>query len=198
VTRWRLCAAGAGRECAPAALFRASGRPLSFTLRRLVLARALVMLLIAPLVVTGCASLRNQPDGMCAEIARFANSTGDASAHKVELVNDWGGPISQQESQKGDFTLYVKRCDHGGYDPAKVLCAYLMEHTSTEFPYNTVRRALLCLNDPATSPYTARGAAYSAVTASSRSALYVHPHMQVGLEYSEEREALIISAQQVK
>jgi hypothetical protein len=135
---------------------------------------------------------------MCTQIAKFANSLADGSAHSVELINDWGGPLSQAESQKGDFTLYVKSCNHKGFDPGKVLCAYLMENTSTEFPYNNVRRALLCLNDPTTTRYTARDATYAAVNAVSQRALGVHPHVEVGIDYSEERETLTISAQQVK
>ncbi len=48
---------------------------------------------------------------MCAEISRFANSSTDRLVHKVDLINDWGGLISEEESQKkGDYTMYVKQC----------------------------------------------------------------------------------------
>jgi hypothetical protein len=41
VNGWWLRTAGAGRQCAPAALIGASGRPLNFTVRRRVSAQSL-------------------------------------------------------------------------------------------------------------------------------------------------------------
>jgi hypothetical protein len=146
----------------------------------------------------GCAALRNQSDAMCAEIAKFANSSTDASTHSVGLINDWGGPLSEEESQKqGDYTMYVKQCRHDDYSPGKDLCAYLMAHTSTEFPGNNVRRALLCLNDPASRRYTAPRTEFTTMTFSSRSALHVRSTVLVTVAYSEPEEMLTISAQKV-
>ena len=146
----------------------------------------------------GCAALRNQSDAMCAEISKFANSSTDNSVHKVALINDWGGPISEEESRKqGDYTMYVKQCRHDDYDPGKGLCAYLMEHTSTEFPDNNVRRALVCLNDPVSRPYTTPRTPYTTVKFSSRTALYVRSNVLVTVAYSDQEEMLAISAQKV-
>lgn len=73
----------------------------------------------------GCAALHSQSDAMCAEISKFANSSTDTSIHNVALINDWGGPISQEESQKqGDYAMYVKQCMHDDYSPGKDLCAH--------------------------------------------------------------------------
>jgi hypothetical protein len=133
---------------------------------------------------------------MCAEIAKFANSSTDTSIHNVALINDWGGPISQEESQKqGDYAMYVKQCRHDDYSPGKDLCAYLMENTSTEFPDINVRRALVCLNNPASRRYTARRTQFTTVTVSSRSALHVRSNVLVTVAYSEPEEMLSISAQ---
>ena len=159
---------------------------------------ALLLLILVLSSTGGCALLRKQSDAMCAEISKFANSSTDRSVHKVDLINDWGGPISEEESRKqGEFTMYVKQCRHDDYNPGKGLCAYLMEHTSTEFPDNNVRRTLVCLNDPVSRLYTAPRTQYTTVKFSSRTALYVRSNVLVTVAYSEQEEMLTISAQKV-
>ena len=157
---------------------------------------ALLALTVVLTSIGGCAALRNQSDAMCAEISKFANSSTDRSVHKVDLINDWGGAISEEESQKkGDYTMYVKQCKHDDYDPGKGLCAYLMENTSTEFPDNNVRRALLCLNDPISRAHTTPRTHYTSVKFPSRTALHVRSNILVTIAYSEQEEMLTISAQ---
>ena len=159
---------------------------------------ALLVLMLVLSSTGGCEALRNQSDDMCAEIAKFANASTDRSVHTVDLINDWGGPISEEESRKqGDYTMYVKQCRHGDYIPGKGLCAYLMEHTSTEFPGNNVRRALVCLNDSVSRPYTASRTQYTTMKFSSRTAMYVRSNVLVTVAYSEQEEVLTISAQKV-
>ena len=155
-----------------------------------------MVLSVVLLTTGGCAALRHQADAMCAEISEFANSSTDRSAHAVDLINDWGGPIAEKESQKeGNYTMYVKQCKHADYDPGKRLCAYLMENTSTEFPDNNVRRALVCLNDPISRPYTVPRTQYTNVKFSSRTALHVRSNVLVTVAYSQQEEMLTISAQ---
>jgi hypothetical protein len=122
------------------------------------------------------------------QIASFANSLTDQSLHKVELINDWGGPLSEKED-----SIYFKRCEHGGFGPEKALCAYLMEHTSTEFPSNNVRRALVCLNTEESRPYMTRHPEYTTLKVHSSTAKYVRGRATVGVDYSAEQEMMTIS-----
>ena len=42
--------------------------------------------------------------------------------------------------------IVAKRCQHEGYEPAKNVCAYLMEYGSTEFTGEVVKDAVSCLS----------------------------------------------------
>jgi hypothetical protein len=42
--------------------------------------------------------------------------------------------------------IAAKRCEHGGYNPAKNVCTYLMEYGSTEFTGADVKDAVSCLS----------------------------------------------------
>jgi hypothetical protein len=103
--------------------------------------------ILAPIFIfciSGCLSTSQERDTICSEIAAFANASTDFDVHLVELTNDWG--CNYQKQKGGEFAMACKTCTHGTYDPAKKLCSYLMENTSTEFPANNFRRALSCLD----------------------------------------------------
>ncbi len=61
----------------------------------------------------------------------------------MQFTTDWGGVFS---SEKDVFA--EKRCEHEGAEPAKILCGYLMENTSTEFAALNINRALRCIGAP--------------------------------------------------
>jgi hypothetical protein len=96
-------------------------------------------------VLAACASTtpRAEPDDMCRQIADFANASDDGSPHEVRLITDWGGTSC---STPTEVALACKACSHDAYPPGKQLCAYLMEHTATEFSQMNLARALSCLN----------------------------------------------------
>jgi Methyltransferase domain len=50
----------------------------------------------------------------------------------------WGSGF---KGSGNELALYAKRCDHNGYEPAKAVCAYLMEHGATEFSGNNAQNA---------------------------------------------------------
>ena len=70
---------------------------------------------------------------MCAEMARFANSTPLGETRSVNLVTDWGN--------------LTKACSDGGTKSGKEFCDWLIQNTSTEFQHHNIRRALVCLGD---------------------------------------------------
>lgn len=80
---------------------------------------------------------------MCRQIADFANASEDGSPHEVRLITDWGGTSC---STPTELSIACKGCSHDAYPPGKQLCAYLLEHTSTEFSQMNFARVLSCLN----------------------------------------------------
>lgn len=90
-----------------------------------------------------CAATPDEPGGLCAHMAAFANAAANDGTHKVRFTTDWGamwepeGPDGQQK--------YAKACEHEAYAPAETLCDYLMDNTSTEFMGSNARRAFRCM-----------------------------------------------------
>ena len=154
--------------------------------------RAATIAALVCLSATACSPALRQTDGMCHELASFANASVDASPHVVTLINDWGGPLSEQEN-----SLFVKGCGHDEYEPAKALCAYLFEHTSTEFPEHNLRRVLRCLGDDRREEPKSRSPDGPRIY-SSRSALYVRPGILVRITYPSSPETLEIFVQNLR
>lgn len=97
--------------------------------------------LLAIALAPGCASIGPLHDPLCAEIVRFANAVEPGTVARVTLCADWGPRCASG----GAYFVYSKRCEHGGYEPASRLCAYLLDHSSAEFPDNNFAGALACL-----------------------------------------------------
>jgi hypothetical protein len=96
--------------------------------------------------LTGCvASVPDEPDLMCPAIAAFANASKDSTIRSVELINDWSCNFYKGITES-ELDFGCKGCKHEDYVPAKELCSYLMENTSTEFSYVNFKRVLDCLN----------------------------------------------------
>jgi hypothetical protein len=129
--------------------------------------------------IAGCASLREGPDQICKELARFANATPAGQVRSVELVNDWGSRFAENKS-----SIFTKDCSHNGYPPGVAFCDYLMSNTSTEFSSINYARVSACLW-PGTrgGPYDT-DIDYLSIKASSTEAIGVNPDVRVGVEFS--------------
>jgi len=82
-------------------------------------------------------------DPMCAQIRDFANATQMGAQHSVELVVAWfpaGGGDGRQTVAKAD-------CTDAGYAPGRVLCRYMVQNSSREFPELNVERTLACMGN---------------------------------------------------
>ena len=137
----------------------------------------------------GCFSpAQSAHDNLCREIADFANASLDTAIHSVELTNDWGCDFYKGEPpDPGELPPFgCKGCVHGGYDPAKKLCSYLLANTSTEFPDLNFKSVLECLN---TQHHISLHSRTSVKRLSNRAiwsthAQGVHAGIFVGVEYS--------------
>lgn len=81
-------------------------------------------------------------DGLCKSLRQFIASVKPDETHILKFRTSWGSNFKDEAEQ----ALSAKRCDHGGYDPAKAVCDYLMEHGATEFPGNNAKSAVSCLS----------------------------------------------------
>lgn len=96
--------------------------------------------LLTMLLQSGCASIRLGHAPLCQEIAAFANSVKAGESRSITLETAWGSSKLHPES------FYSKDCHHGGYEPGSRLCAYLLDHSATEFAHNNFRHAFACLS----------------------------------------------------
>ncbi|MBN8480631.1 MAG: hypothetical protein J0L88_03465 [Xanthomonadales bacterium] len=96
--------------------------------------------LLTMLLQSGCASVRLAHDPLCQELAAFANSVKAGESRSITLETAWGS------SKRHPDSLYSKDCLHGDYEPGSRLCAYLIDHSATEFAHNNFRRAFACLS----------------------------------------------------
>jgi hypothetical protein len=81
-------------------------------------------------------------DDLCAPLRRFVESVKPGETRVLKFHTSWGSNFRDSPEP----ALSAKRCEHSGYDPAKEACAYLMEHSATEFPGNTAKAAIACLS----------------------------------------------------
>ena len=78
----------------------------------------------------------------CKKLRNFVESVQPDENKDFILITSWGENFKDMP----ELALAAKRCEHGGYEPAKKLCDYLLEHTSTEFPGSNVKKAIACLS----------------------------------------------------
>jgi hypothetical protein len=101
-------------------------------------------------VFTSCAAVFSvvvwQPvdaaDYLCAPLREFVESVKPHQSKTIIFRTSWGAEFKDSEEP----SLAEKRCQHDGYDPAKLVCADLMAHGSTEFAGVNARRAVSCLS----------------------------------------------------
>ena len=83
-----------------------------------------------------------QRDPFCAPIKAFVTSVKPSEIRKLEFHTSWGEGFKDTAG----YSLYAKRCDHDGYEPAKLACHALMEQGSAEFAGDNALRVLACLS----------------------------------------------------
>ena len=78
----------------------------------------------------------------CEVLRSFVESVQPDEAREFTFRTSWGTNFKDTEEP----AIAAKRCDHQGYAPGESVCAYLMEHGSTEFSSVTVKEAISCLS----------------------------------------------------
>ena len=82
----------------------------------------------------------DEADQLCPEFESFLASVEPDETHVLTLRTYWGA------KEEGDrIVIGSKTCEHSDYAPGKKLCAYLMEHSSTEFAGYNAKRIINCL-----------------------------------------------------
>ena len=122
-------------------MFGGIAPPLNASVRRQMRHFAFSVFVLAAL--PGCHTVPpSTSDPLCKPLQAFVASVGPGVTREVVFYTSWGSGF------KGDSepALYAKRCDHGGYAPAKAVCDFLMEAGAVEFSGNNVVRALSCLS----------------------------------------------------
>ena len=80
----------------------------------------------------------------CKVLRAFVESVEPDEARTFIFRTSWGSNFKDAEAEKPAF--FAKRCEHDGYEPAKKVCAYLVEHGSTEFTWINVKDTISCLS----------------------------------------------------
>jgi hypothetical protein len=81
-------------------------------------------------------------DGLCKSLRSFIASVKPNETHVLRFRTSWGSNFNDE----AEPAISAKRCEHGGYDPAKAVCDYLMAHGATEFSGNNAKSAVSCLS----------------------------------------------------
>jgi len=96
------------------------------------------MLVTPPLCAEGAPAHKS----LCTQLRAFARSVATGQTQSLEFHTVWGGDFKSVTSR----TLYEKQCIDHGYQPAKVVCKFLMQHGAVEFSGNNAKSAVSCLS----------------------------------------------------
>lgn len=98
--------------------------------------------LVALAGVVGPFAAKAAPDPVCMPLRAFVVSVAPRESREVVFQTRWGSNF------KGavEPALVARRCTHGGYAPAKVLCSRLLKYGATEFADENIKDALACLS----------------------------------------------------
>ena len=107
-------------------------------------ANSLPRILVAtlPLVALAVSSPAMAANGLCKPLRAFAASVKPDEEHVIKFKTIWGGGFKGSDPD----TISEKACDHNGYEPAKAVCAYLMESGAVEFSGVNAMSAIECLS----------------------------------------------------
>jgi hypothetical protein len=78
----------------------------------------------------------------CRVLRAFVKSVQPDETREFTFRTSWGSNFKDDKEP----AFFAKRCVHEGYAPAEKVCAYLMEHGSTEFTGVDVKDAVSCLS----------------------------------------------------
>ncbi len=81
-------------------------------------------------------------DTLCPPLRKFVESVKPHESKTIIFRTSWGTGFKDSEEP----SLAEKRCQHDGYDPAKLVCADFIAYGSTEFPGTNARSAISCLS----------------------------------------------------
>jgi hypothetical protein len=107
-------------------------------------AKSLPRVLVAtlPLVALAVSSPAMAANGLCKPLRAFAASVKPDEEHVIKFKTIWGGGFKGSDPD----TLSEKACDHNAYEPARAVCAYLMESGAVEFSGLNAMSAIECLS----------------------------------------------------
>lgn len=90
---------------------------------------------------------------LCVKLEQFASAKFEHASSFIELRTFWG--VREKGNQ---IILGEKSCQRDGSEAGKVMCDYLLPHSSTEFPEMNLRRILSCIqgHDPFAAGITTR------------------------------------------
>jgi hypothetical protein len=78
----------------------------------------------------------------CKVLRAFVTSVQPDETREFTFRTSWGSNFKDDPEP----AMWAKRCEHEGYGPAKNVCAYLMDHGSTEFTGVDVKDTVACLS----------------------------------------------------
>jgi hypothetical protein len=104
-----------------------------------LIARIVIVLLVT---VMAPAAQANPPAELCRALRAFVESVRPDETREITFRTSWGTNFKDATEP----AMRAKRCEHGEYEPAKQVCAYLIEHGPTEFSDITVKDSISCLS----------------------------------------------------
>lgn len=101
-----------------------------------------VLAIVLPLCVLADNPQAVAADGLCAPLRAFIASVKPGEIHSLSFHTIWGGGFKGSD----ESSFYEKGCEQNSYEPAKGVCADLMENGSVEFAGENAKRAISCLS----------------------------------------------------
>jgi hypothetical protein len=93
--------------------------------------------------IAGCQTVQESAsDPLCRPLQAFVASVAPNATREVVFYTSWGSDFKGGDKD----TISAKRCDHGGYEPARAVCDSLMANGAMEFSGNNATRAVSCLS----------------------------------------------------
>jgi hypothetical protein len=100
------------------------------------------IVLTASLAALSPTALASPPSELCKVLRSFVDSVRPDETREFTFRTSWG----ENFKDTTEPAFFAKRCVHDGYEPAKKVCDYLVEHGSTEFAGANVKDAISCLS----------------------------------------------------
>jgi hypothetical protein len=97
---------------------------------------------VLSIVALSVSSPATPADLLCESLRQFVSSVKAGEKRALKFNTIWGSNFKDR-AEEG---MGAKRCDFGGYEPAKSACKYLMEYGSIEFAGYNAKSAITCLS----------------------------------------------------